>query len=111
MDWENKTIGFAMCGSKRTMILIQINYLRGLWTGWVQNVNFLLRLGAFWVHRFFGWVHFVKYLLRLGANCKILPSKHPIKLTLLRVQNLILWTRCRCKIPSYRHLIHTKEVV
>lgn len=25
MDWENKTIGFAMCGSRRTMILIQLN--------------------------------------------------------------------------------------
>lgn len=64
MDFGDKTIGFAMCGSICTVILIQINYLRGLRTGWVQNVKFLLRLGAFGVHRFFC----------LGAFCKIFTS-------------------------------------
>lgn len=27
MDLKDKTIGFAMCGSRSTMILIQLNYL------------------------------------------------------------------------------------
>lgn len=42
MDLQDKTIGFAMCGSICTMILIQINYLRGLRTGWVHKL--ILRL-------------------------------------------------------------------
>lgn len=28
MDWENKTIGFAMCGSFCAMSLIQFNYYK-----------------------------------------------------------------------------------
>lgn len=64
MELINKNIGFAMTGSRRTTILIQLNYLRGLRTKWVQIVNFLLQLGAFWVHRFFC----------LGAFCKIFTS-------------------------------------
>lgn len=39
MDIKNKTIGFAMTGSRCTMILIQFNSLPLLWMWWVQNIN------------------------------------------------------------------------
>ena len=37
MELEGRKIGFALTGSRSTMILIQLNDLRGLRTGWVQN--------------------------------------------------------------------------
>lgn len=46
MDWENKTIGFAMCGSFCTMSLIQFNGLPLCRTSWVHNLIFRVQVGA-----------------------------------------------------------------
>lgn len=59
MELTDKNIGFAITGSRRTMILIQINYLQGLRTGWVQKCILWVQGGCKkpcfvikWVHNF-----------------------------------------------------------
>lgn len=46
MDFRNKTIGFAMCGSICTLILIQFNGLPLLWMWWVQKCKIFTQSGC-----------------------------------------------------------------
>ena len=43
MDLRDKTIGFAMCGSRRTMILIQLNDCFFSKVGWVHKLTLRVR--------------------------------------------------------------------